>query len=258
MIGTNLKMYKGVLETRRYISELGELLFDLPRENLEIFVIPSYTAILPAVDTASKSSIVLGAQNMFWEDSGQYTGEVSPIMVRETGAEIIEIGHSERREHFGETDFTVNKKVLAALGHDLRPLICIGETAREKEFGITAERLATQIKVALFNVDKEHLSNIIVAYEPVWAIGEQGVPASPCYANHQQQVIRETLIEMFSEQAYGIPVLYGGSVNSENAVSLISQPAIDGLFIGRAAWEAAEFDRLIRSILSTWTRKSDD
>lgn len=189
---------------------------------------------------------------MCWEDQGQFTGEISPLMLKEIGVKLVMIGHSERRHVFGETDAEENKKVKASLAHGFTTLLCIGETAEEKEFGISAEVLRTQLKVGFHDVSADQISNIWVAYEPVWSIGVNGTPASPDYAEEMHKVIKSTLREIFGEAADEIPVLYGGSVNPENSNQLIVQPSIDGLFTGRAAWDADKFDTLIRDAMKTY------
>lgn len=247
-LGTNLKMYKTNRETVSYLKELREKTAAFRRPELEMFVIPSFTA-LPEAVAAVEGEIKIGAQNMCWEDAGEYTGEISPRMLKAIGIDLIEIGHSERRHKFGETDFDVNRKVLAALRHGFTPLVCIGETEADKAYGVTAERLREQLKLGLYGVTGEQARQLWIAYEPVWAIGVGGKPAAPEYANRAQQVIKETLAELFPGCDQEIPVLYGGSVNSQNAASLMTQPAIDGLFIGRAAWEAESFAAIIKQIL---------
>ena len=162
------------------------------------------------------------------------------------------IGHSERRHVFGETDAEENKKVKAALNHGFTTLLCIGETAEEKDFRISAEVLRTQLKVGFHDVPVSQVDKIWVAYEPVWSIGVNGTPATADYAEEMHKVIKGCLREIFGEEADKIPVLYGGSVNPGNANELIVQPSIDGLFTGRAAWDADKFDKLIRDAKATY------
>jgi triosephosphate isomerase len=254
-LGTNLKMYKTIRETLAYLQTLAELTADLSRSGLELFVIPSYLSLPAATERIDQERIRLGAQNMHWEDRGQFTGEVSPPMLAEIGVRIVEIGHSERRQHFHETDAEENLKVKAALKHGFTPLLCVGETGAEKELGISDERLRQQIKAGLRGVAEADAARIWVAYEPVWAIGVNGTPAGAGYASQKQGVIRETLTELFPGQGGIIPILYGGSVNPRNATELIAQPWIDGLFIGRSAWDAADFNQLIRKVLPVWAEK---
>ncbi len=250
--GTNLKMYKTIRDTVDYLNLLADNTKDISRDEIELFVIPSYTALSNAVNSVDRGLIKLGAQNMCWEDQGQYTGEISPIMLKELGLDLVMIGHSERRHVFGETDVEENKKVKAALNHGFTALLCIGETLDEKTYGISDEVLRTQLKIGLHNVSIDQVSRLWVAYEPVWAIGVNGIPASVEYAEEKHGVIKNCLTEIFGSSGKDIPVLYGGSVNPGNANDLIIQPSIDGLFTGRSAWQADDFNKLIRNAIETY------
>ena len=248
--GTNLKMYKDMAMTRDYLTKLAENTKDISREDIELFVIPSYTSLPTAVDCVSQDLVKLGAQNMCWEDQGQFTGEISPLMLQELGISLVMIGHSERRHVFGETDEMENKKILCGLNHGFTTLLCIGETGEQKDAGISDETLRSQLKIGLQAVTQEQSKKLWVAYEPVWAIGVNGKPASTEYAKEKHLVIRRCLQELFGEEAGSqIPIFYGGSVNPGNANELIAQENIDGLFTGRSAWEADAFDALIRSAM---------
>ncbi len=249
--GSNLKMYKNIKETTSYLKELVDLTGDISREDMTLFIIPSFPTLASASSCIDHSLCLLGAQNMHPAEQGQFTGEVSPLMLQEIGTDLVMIGHSERRHVFGETDPEENAKVLSALSHGFRALLCIGETAEEKAYGISREVLRTQLKIGLHNVSTKDLDRIWIAYEPVWSIGVQGTPASPDYAQEMHRAIRKCLIELFGDRAKDIPCLYGGSVNPQNADSLIIQPDIDGLFVGRAAWEAQKFNSLIRQAIHT-------
>lgn len=253
-LGTNTKMYKTIQDTTSFLSSLSALTADIDRKYMTLFVIPSFTTLDAARKTVPADVIRLGAQNMGWEDQGQFTGEISPLMLKEVGTQIIEIGHSERRHVLMETDEMENKKVLCALRHGFTPLLCIGETGKQKELGISAETLRIQLKVGLKDVTPQQAATQLwIAYEPVWAIGVGGTPASKEYAMEMHAVIRDTVKEMFGEEAgSAIPLLYGGSVNRENAVELAVVPNIDGLFIGRSAWDAENFNLLIRDVLKVW------
>ena len=243
--GTNLKMYKNIRETVQYLKELEEKTAALNREENTLFVIPSYTSLPDAAKSISQTNILLGAQNMGWEEKGQFTGEISPLMLEEIGISLVMAGHSERRHIFKETDEEENKKVLCALDHGFQALLCIGETMEEKEAGISNEALRIQLIKGLKHVDPKKLSQIWVAYEPVWAIGVNGKPASSSYAGEKHGVIKDCLEELFGPAGRDIPALYGGSVNPQNANALIAEPCIDGLFVGRSAWEAQNFAPLI-------------
>lgn len=254
-MGTNLKMYKTTKDTVSYLTELHELTRDIDRTELNLFVIPSYTSLESARKCVPQSSIKLGAQNMYWEDQGQFTGEISPLMIKETGVEIIEIGHSERRHVIGETDQQENKKVLAALRHGFTALLCIGETKEQKDLGISDEILSMQLKIGLSGVPGKDINRIWIGYEPVWAIGVNGTPASAEYADEKHGVIKSVLEEMYGDDSVSIPVLYGGSVNPQNASELIVKQNIDGHFVGRSAWKAPEFNSLIRQVMPLFKQK---
>ena len=248
--GTNLKMYKNIADTKEYLKKLAENTKDISREEIQLFVIPSYTSLPGAVESVDQADVKLGAQNMCWEEQGQFTGEISPLMLQELGLSLVMIGHSERRHVFGETDEMENKKVLCALEHGFTTLLCIGETGEQKDNGISDEVLRSQLKIGFKGVSAEQAKKIWVAYEPVWAIGVNGKPASADYAREKHLVIRQCLEEIFGkETAAEIPLLYGGSVNPQNANELIVQENIDGLFTGRSAWEADKFDKLIRDAM---------
>ena len=250
--GTNLKMYKNIADTVSYLQKLVENTKDISREEIELFVIPSFTTLQSATEKVDRAYVKLGAQNMCWEEQGQFTGEISPLMLGELGLDLVMIGHSERRHVFGETDYEENKKVLCALNHGFTTLLCIGETDQEKEYGISNEVLRTQLIAGFHGVTPEMAGKLWVAYEPVWAIGVNGKPASVEYAEEKHQVIKRCLVELFGEEVgLSIPVLYGGSVNPGNANQLIAQPSIDGLFTGRSAWQADAFDKLIRDAMAS-------
>ncbi|QIM69760.1 triose-phosphate isomerase [Basfia succiniciproducens] len=253
--GTNLKMYKGIADTTRFLARLSELTHDIRANNdIELFVIPSYTAIQSAIQTTLATShdnpIIIGAQNMNPNDNGQYTGDISPLMLKEIGTQLVMIGHSERRHKFGETDRQENEKVLSALKHDLTTLLCVGETLEQKNYNISDEVLRTQLKIGLSGINTNQLAKLRIAYEPVWAIGESGIPATADYANEKHAVIKQCLIELFGDAGKDIPVFYGGSVNAENSNELFGQQYIDGLFIGRSAWDAENFFKIIERIVN--------
>lgn len=232
-IGTSWKMNKTLAEAEHFARGLGAA--DAARDPLiQRFVIPPFTSVREVKRILAKTSVKVGAQNMHWADQGAWTGEISPLMLKDCDLDIVELGHSERREFFGETDETVGLKTEAAVRHGLIPLICIGETLADRESGKAAEILAAQVCGALSKLsDEQKSAEILLAYEPVWAIGEKGIPATADYAD-----ARQAEIIAVAEAALGrkIPCLYGGSVNPQNCEELISSPHIDGLFIGRSAW----------------------
>ena len=232
-IGTSWKMNKTLAEAETFSRALAEA-EPLSDPRIQRFVIPPFTAVRQVKALLAGCATKVGAQNMHWDDQGAWTGEVSPPMLVDCGLDLVEIGHSERREHFGETNETVGLKAEAAVRHGLVPLICVGETLTEREAGRAATVLETQVRSALAHItDTQKSCEILLAYEPVWAIGDNGIPATSEYAD-----ARQAEIIAVAEDALGckVPCLYGGSVNTENCKQLITSPNIDGLFIGRAAW----------------------
>lgn len=255
-MGTNTKMFKTIKEAEEHLKALRSLTSDINREELELFVIPSYTSLIKAREIVDDSSIKLGAQNMCWEDRGQFTGEISPLMLKEIGIEMVMIGHSERRNVFGERDREENLKVISAISHGFTALLCIGETEEQKENGISDEILRMQLKIGLKNVTKKMAQNLWIAYEPVWAIGVNGKPATAEYAQGKHGVIKQCLKEIFgSDTGYDIPVLYGGSVNNQNAEGIIRMDNVDGLFVGRSAWDAQNFNSIIRQVMPMFKKR---
>ncbi|MCT4579250.1 triose-phosphate isomerase [Donghicola sp.] len=232
-IGTSWKMNKTLAEAMVFAEALA--VADGGRdERIQRFVIPSFTNVRQVKDVLAETSVKVGAQNMHWADQGAWTGEVSPLMLKDCKLDIVELGHSERREHFGETDETVGLKTEAAVRHGMIPLICIGETLPEREAGRAAEVLEQQVRGALSKLsDDQKSAEILLAYEPVWAIGENGIPATSDYADARQAEIIAVAQDVLGRK---VPCLYGGSVNPGNCEELISCPHIDGLFIGRSAW----------------------
>ncbi|WP_018001164.1 triose-phosphate isomerase [Paracoccus sp. N5] len=232
-IGTSWKMNKTLAEARAFAEGLAAA--DTARDpRIQRFVIPPFTAVREVKALLADTSVKVGAQNMHWADAGAWTGEISPLMLRDCNLDIVELGHSERREHFGETDETVGLKTEAAVRHGLIPLICIGETLAERESGRAQEVLETQVRGALAKLSAEQkFAPILLAYEPVWAIGVNGIPATSDYADARQAEIIAVAQEVLGRR---IPCLYGGSVNPGNCAELIACPHIDGLFIGRSAW----------------------
>ena len=213
------------------------------------FIIPPYPYIADVAAALQGTNVRVGAQNMHWADNGAWTGEISGPMLKDCGATLVEIGHSERRTHFGETAETVALKTQAALKHGLTALVCIGDTKAEHDEGRTAEALEKQVRALLKYVAKEAAGKVIIAYEPVWSIGEGGIPASPEFANAQHIRIASLVRDVTGTT---LPLLYGGSVNPQNCVSLAGQSHIDGLFIGRSAWDAKGYIGIIQSVLHSY------
>ena len=244
-VGTSWKMNKTLAEAQTFAR-------GLPLEghpNIQRFVIPPFTAVREVKTILANTSVKVGAQNMHWADEGAWTGEISPLMLRDCNLDIVELGHSERREFFNETDETVGLKTEAAVRHGLIPLRCIGETLAQREAGLATETLAAQVTGALSKLSQAQKSaTILLAYEPVWAIGASGIPASSDYADARQAEIIATAETILGRR---IPCLYGGSVNPGNAAELVTCPNIDGLFIGRSAWNVEGYLDILARVAAT-------
>ncbi len=247
-IGTSWKMNKTLVEAERFATALGDA--DGGRDTrIQRFVVPPFTAVREVKRILEGSSVKVGAQNMHWSDRGAWTGEVSPLMLTDCGLDMVELGHSERRAHFGETDETVGLKVEAAVRHGMIPLICIGETLADREGGRAREVLEREVRGALGKLsDDQKQAPILLAYEPVWAIGENGIPATSDYADARQSEIVDVAEDMLGRR---IPCLYGGSVNPGNCEELIQCPHIDGLFIGRSAWNVEGYLDILAKCAAT-------
>jgi len=250
LLGAGWKMNKTVSEAVEYVERLLELLSKTHGiEHAQIFLIPPFTA-LDAVKKASPEEWWVGAQNMHWEDCGAYTGEISAPMLCELGVDLVELGHSERRQFFNEDNIRVGWKVRSALCHHLRPVICVGESAEEKEFGAQKETVARQLRIALESIEPSQAPHLIIAYEPVWAIGKNGRIVSPEYVLTMSGHIRSVLASIVgTEGASQTRIIYGGSVDECNAPQILLQGNVDGLFIGRAALRAENFAHLIELCL---------
>ena len=251
-IGTSWKMNKTRAEARAFAEALKGSPFANTRK-AQPFVIPPFPYIAEVASILSGTRVKVGAQNMHWADNGAWTGEVSPLMVKDCGATLVELGHSERRTHFGETDETVAKKVAAAVKHGLIALVCIGDTRSEYDAGATADVLAKQTRYALRDVGTDAIGKVILAYEPVWSIGEGGIPADPGFANAQHAKLKALTREIAGQP---LPILYGGSVNPQNCCDLAAMSDIDGLFIGRSAWDPAGYIGIISAVTARLGEKS--
>lgn len=239
----NWKMFKTAAETREYIERFKELL--PPQPSVDITLAPPFTALESAVQAAAGSPIKIAAQNVFWEPEGAYTAEISVGMLTALGLEQVIIGHSERRQYFGETDETVNRRVKAALAGGMTPIVCIGETLEQREAGQTNQVLETQVRGGLAGIDRAEAERLILAYEPVWAIGT-GKTATPDMAQEAHAFIRGNLENLFDKSlANGLRILYGGSVKPENAAALLGQPDIDGGLVGGASLKPEVFIGII-------------
>jgi L-erythrulose 1-phosphate isomerase len=237
-VGTSWKMNKTLAEALAFAD--GLLAADTKVDpRIQRFVIPPFTAIREVKAKLAGTSVRVGAQNMHWADLGAWTGEISPTMLVDCAMDMVELGHSERREHFNETDATVGLKVEAAVRHGMTPLICIGETLADREGGRADDVLAAEVRGALSKLSPAQMTApILLAYEPVWAIGERGIPATADYADARQAEIIKVAESVLGR---AVPCLYGGSVNPGNCAELAACPHINGLFIGRSAWDVAGY-----------------
>lgn len=242
IIAGNWKMNKTNAETKALIKEIAPLVADA---KCEVVVCVPFTDIDVARKALRGTNIKLGAQNVHWAPKGAFTGEVSAEMLKELKVEYVIVGHSERRQYFGETDETVNKRTKAALEYSLKPIVCIGETLAEREAGKTAEVVVRQINAALQGIDKVSLKRIVVAYEPVWAIGT-GKTATSADANDTIAIIRKAVRKLYGKTAArALRIQYGGSMNAKNATELMAMPEIDGGLIGGASLKAEDFAKVV-------------
>ena len=244
-IAGNWKMNKTAAETKELCEALKAKFASFCPCKAEVAVCPPFTSIATAVEALKGSNIKVGAQNIHWADNGAFTGEISGAMLKEMGIEYVIIGHSERRQYFGETDETVNKRIAAALKYDLKPIVCIGETLEEREGNKTEAVLAKQIKDGFANIAASDMAKVTIAYEPVWAIGT-GKTATPDMAEETHAFIRKTFAELYgAEVAEALVIQYGGSMKPENSKDLVAQKDIDGGLIGGAALKADSFYDLV-------------
>ena len=244
VIAGNWKMNKTPAEATALINEIKPLVADA---DCDVVACVPYIDLFAAMEAAKGSNIKIGAENCHWAESGAFTGEVSAPMLKAIGVEYVVIGHSERRQYFGETDVTVQKRVRAALDNGLKVILCVGELKEEREQNITMEIVRMQTKVALLGVTEAELDNIIIAYEPVWAIGT-GLTATAEQANEVNGAIRALIGELYSKAAADkIVVQYGGSMNAGNADELLAQYDVDGGLIGGASLKSADFAAIVKA-----------
>ena len=242
VIAGNWKMNKSPKDVEEFMERFPGLVSDT--ENEVILCVP-FIDLCKAVKLSKGTNVKIGAQNMHFKDSGAYTGEISPKMLNDLNVEYVIIGHSERREYFNETDETVNLKIKAALTHYLKPIVCVGETLEQREAGITKEFVTGQVRNALKEITEDELKKIIIAYEPIWAIGT-GKTASKEDANEVCKWIREELRALYGGVADEIIIQYGGSVKSSNAKDLFEMSDIDGGLVGGASLEPEEFSKIVK------------
>ena len=242
-IAGNWKMNKTISEATDLVGALKDLVSDI--ENVEIGVCPPAIDLQAVNEIAEGTNIKVGAQNMHWEESGAYTGDISPVMIKELGLEYIIIGHSERREYYDETDEEVNKKVHAAFSHGLKPIICVGETLAERKANETREKVEKQVKAALKGLNQKQVSQVVIAYEPIWAIGT-GESATAKQANEVISYIRDIVEDDYLDAADDIRIQYGGSVKPHNIEEFMVESDIDGALVGGASLEAQSFAEIIK------------
>ncbi|MBT3320322.1 MAG: triose-phosphate isomerase [Clostridia bacterium] len=244
IIAGNWKMNKTASESKTLIEQLIPLLADVTE--VDVVVCPPFVNVESAAAALKGSNIALGVQNMHYEQSGAYTGEIAPSMLVELGVQYVILGHSERRQFFGETDEGVNKKTRTAIEFGLKPIVCIGETLEEREAGITNEVVCKQTKLALLGLSESEAADVVLAYEPIWAIGT-GVTATADDANETIAAIRASVKEAFSgDVAAKIRIQYGGSMKPGNVSELMAKPDIDGGLIGGAALKAEDFSKVVK------------
>lgn len=249
VIAGNWKMNKTRPEAKELLEAIKPLVADAAGK-VEVIACVPYTNLETAVATTAGSNVKVGAENVHFEKSGAFTGEISADMLVEVGVEYVVLGHSERRQYFGETDETVNKRTKAALAAGLKPIVCVGELLWERECNITEEVIARQIKLDLFGISAEDMKKTIIAYEPVWAIGT-GKTATADQAEEVCAFIRATLAKLYgADVADAVTIQYGGSMNAGNAAELLSKPNVDGGLIGGASLKAADFNTIVQAAVN--------
>lgn len=242
-------MYKSIVEAIELANGLKRQLFDLDSQDIDIVLCPPFTALSEVAEVMQGTNIQLGAQDMHWQDEGAFTGEISPLMLKDTGCRFVIIGHSERRQYFGETNESVNKKIKAALRHGLISIVCVGETLDEREKGRTFKVLDDHIQNGLKDITNEDILKVVIAYEPVWAIGT-GKTATSAQAQEAQKYIRDLLIKMYNKDIADIVrIQYGGSAKPENITELLSQPDVDGALVGGASLEMISFSEIVKKAI---------
>ncbi len=242
VIAGNWKMNKTPSEAKALLNEIAPLVKDA---DCEVVACVPYVDLTTAVEAVKGTNIKIGAENAHWEEKGAFTGEISTGMLKEVGVEYVVLGHSERRQYFGETDETVNKRTKAVLKAGLKPIVCVGELLWERECNITEEVIARQIKLDFYDVTAEDMKNVVIAYEPVWAIGT-GKTATADQAEEVCAFIRATLAKLYSKEvADGVTIQYGGSMNDGNAAELLSKEDVDGGLIGGASLVAEKFAAIV-------------
>ncbi|QDG51733.1 triose-phosphate isomerase [Persicimonas caeni] len=248
IVAGNWKMNKHIGEAQELAAGVAEGTNGF--DDVEVVVGPTAICLAPVAAVIEGSNLGLAAQNMHWADSGAYTGEVSPTMIKDAGCDWVILGHSERREYFHESDKDINHKTHVAIEHDLKPIVCIGETLEEREDERTLQKVEFQVRAALAGVNKSDIKNIVIAYEPIWAIGT-GKTASPEQAQEVHADIRSMIADIYGQEAAdAIRILYGGSVKPHNIAEIIAQPDVDGALVGGASLEVDSFVSIAETVNS--------
>lgn len=247
IIAGNWKMFKTVSQAIELVNGLKRSLYDITA--IDIVLCPPFTVLTEVYEVISDSNLNLGAQDMHWEREGAFTGEISGPMIKDAGCNFVILGHSERRQYFGETNLLVNKKIKAALSLNLTAIVCVGENLWQREQNKTFDVIKEQVEECFFEIKKEELKNIVIAYEPVWAIGT-GKTATPAQAQEVHKFIRNLLNKLYDEETVVlVRIQYGGSVKPENIAELIRQDDIDGALVGGASLDVNSFSSIIRNSL---------
>src|SRR3989338_8133220 len=246
IIAGNWKMNKTIAEAIELANGLKRGLFNLEGQEIDIVLCPAFTALTEVAEIIADSNIQLGAQDCYWQDEGAFTGEVSPLMLKDIGCKFVIIGHSERRAYFGETNESVNNKVKAGLRHNLTPIVCVGETLSQRESGETFKVLDDHIENGLKSITDADILKIVIAYEPVWAIGT-GKNATPGQAQEAQKHIRDLLRKMYNNDIGDtVRIQYGGSVKPENITELMREPDVDGALVGGGSLKIETFAEIVK------------
>lgn len=246
IIAGNWKMHKTIVEAIELANRFKRELFELAEQKIDVVLCPPYTALSEVAEVLVDSSIQLGAQDLHWEEEGAYTGEISARMLKDAGCNFVIIGHSERRQYFGEDNESVNKKVKSALKYQLTPIVCVGEKLEERDKDLTFKVLDDHVKNGLKDINEEELLKVVIAYEPVWAIGT-GKTATSGQAQEAQKYIRDLLVKLYNKDiAQMVRIQYGGSVKPENISELIKEPDVDGALVGGASLTFELFAQIVR------------
>lgn len=246
LIAGNWKMYKNINEAAELATTLKNVLKDVAADKAEVAICPPFTDLQVVSAVIKGTNIRLGAQNMYAAQEGAFTGEISPLMLRSAGVHYVILGHSERRQYFKETNEDINKKIKMAIEHSLFPILCVGEKLEERENGTTFNVIKTQLTGCLAGIPKDKIGSIVVAYEPIWAIGT-GKTATPDQAQEVHKFIRETLVSLYDQAtADAVRIQYGGSVKADNAKTLMNMPDIDGALVGGASLKADSFEAIVK------------